>query len=176
MRTEKEVKMYEGCCPLESHASNRFEEGFEDKLRVGLRDYRINMKNFAFMRNMRNVKVLDPSPVLTHTDEDGEEIWGMDSVHPLLHGYRLLCDIYESEISLLTGKTRKRSGEAIQPPPKRARAEPRPAWIETPRQSAVHKDWKTDRGRGGGRGGRGGQPYLGRGGAGWRGGRGGRGG
>ncbi len=55
----------------------------------------------------------------------------MDSVHPLLHGYRLLCDMYENEISLLTGKTRKRSGEAIQPPPKRARAEPRPAWIET---------------------------------------------
>jgi hypothetical protein len=63
--------LYEGCCPLESHASNRFEDGFEDKLRVGLRDYRINMKNFAFMRNMRNVKVLDPCPVLQHTDEDG---------------------------------------------------------------------------------------------------------
>jgi hypothetical protein len=69
----------------------------------------------------------------------------MDPVHPLLHGYRLLCDMYESEINLLTGKTRKRSGEAIQPPPKRARAEPRPAWIEKPRQSAVRKDWNTDR-------------------------------
>jgi hypothetical protein len=102
--------LYEGCCPLESHASNRFEDGFEVRLRVGLRDYRI-------MRNLRNVKVLDPSPVLSHTDEDGEEIWGMDPVHPLLHGYRLLCDMYESEITLLTGKNRKRSGEAIQPPP-----------------------------------------------------------
>ena len=138
--------LYEGCCPLESHASNRFEDGFEVKLRVGLREFRINIKNFAFMRNLRNIKVLDPSPVLQHTDEDGEDIWGMDPVHPLLHGYRLLCDMYETEISQLACKTRKRSGEAIQPPPKRAKAEPRPAWIEKPRQHAVRKDWKEDRG------------------------------
>ncbi len=139
---------------------------------MGLRDYRINVKNFPFMRNMRNVKVLDPSPVLTHTDEDGEETWGMDSVHPLLHGYRLLCDMYEREISLLSGKTRKQSGEAIQAPPKRTRVEQRPAWIETLRQNAVRKDWKTDHGHGGGRGG---QPFRGRGGTVWKGGRGGRG-
>jgi hypothetical protein len=62
--------LYEGCCPLESHAFNRFEGGFEDKLRVGLRDYRINMKNFAFMRNMRNIKVLDPSD-----RQDQKEEW-----------------------------------------------------------------------------------------------------
>ncbi len=108
--------LYEGCCPLESHAPNRFEDGFEAKLRVGLRDYRINIKNFAFMRNMRNIKVLDSSPVLLHSDEDGEEIWGMDPVHPLLHGYRLLCDMYKSEICLLLGKTRKRTRDSLQPP------------------------------------------------------------
>jgi hypothetical protein len=168
--------LYDGCCPLESHASNRFEDGFEVRLRVGLRDYRINFKNFAFMRNLRNIKVLDPSPVLPHTDEDGEDYWGMDPVHPLLHGYRLLCDMYETEINQLACKTRKRSGEAIQPPPKRAKAEARPAWIEKPRQNAVRKDWKDDRGWRGGHGGRGGQPNPSRGRADWRGGRGGCGG
>jgi hypothetical protein len=61
------------------------EDGFEERLRVGLRDYQINIKNFSFMRNMRNIEVLDPSPVLTHSDEDGEEICCVDPVHPLLH-------------------------------------------------------------------------------------------
>jgi hypothetical protein len=135
--------------------------------------YRINIKNFALMRNLRNIKVLDPSPVLLHSDEDGEEIWGIDSVHPLLLWYRLLCDMYENEMSLLLGKTRKRSGDSVQPPPKRARTEPRPAWIETPKQNAVRKDWRNDRGKNRGRGG---WIPRGRGGPGWNRGRGGRGG
>ena len=102
--------LYEGCCPLGDHAPNRLEDGYEERLRIGLRDYRVNIKNFAFMRNMRNIKVLDPSPVLTHEDEDGEDKWGMDPVHPLLHGYRLLCDLYEGEMTQLSNKSRKRSG------------------------------------------------------------------
>jgi hypothetical protein len=85
--------LYEGCCPLESHASNRFEDGFEVRLRVGLWDYRINVKNFAFMRNLRNIKVLDPSPVLSHTDEDGEEIWGWTPFIPcyMATGFSATC-------------------------------------------------------------------------------------
>ncbi len=145
--------LYEGCCPLGGHAPNRLEDGFEEKLRVGLRDYRVNIKNFAFMCNMRNIKVLDPSPVLTHEDEDGEDIWGMDPVHPLLHGYRLLCDLYESEMSQLLGKSRKRSGGPLQPPSKRTRTEPRPSWIETPKLNAVRQDGRNDRGKPRGRGG-----------------------
>jgi hypothetical protein len=170
--------LYEGCCPLGDHGANRLEDGFEERLRVGLRDYRINIKNFAFMRNMRNIKVLDPSPVLTHEDEDGEDIWGMDPVHPLLHGYRLLCDLYEGEMTQLSNKSRKRSGGTVQPPSKRPRIEPRPSWIETPRVNAVRKDVRNDRG---GRGGRGGWTPRGRGGPdqirgrGFKGGRGGRG-
>jgi hypothetical protein len=136
--------LYEGCCPLGGHAPNRLEDGYEERLRIGLRDYRVNIKNFAFMRNMRNIKVLDPSPVLTHEDEDGEDIWGMDPVHPLLHGYRLLCDLYESEMSLLMGKSRKRSGGSLQPQSKRTRTEPRPCCIEAPKLNAVRKDGRGD--------------------------------
>jgi hypothetical protein len=145
--------LYEGCCPLGGHAPNRLEDGYEDSLRIGLRDYRVNIKNFAFMRNMRNIKVLDPSPVLSLEDEDGEDIWGMDPVHPLLHGYRLLCDLYESEFSSLLGKNKKRSGGPLQPPPKRTRTEPRPSWIEAPKVNAVRKDGKGDRAKPRGRGG-----------------------
>jgi hypothetical protein len=145
--------LYEGCCPLGGHAPNRLEDGYEERLRIGLRDYRVNIKNFAFMRNMRNIKVLDPSPVLTHEDEDGEDIWGMDPVHPLLHGYRLLCDLYESEVSMLMGKNRKRSGGPLQPPSKRTRTEPRLSWIEAPKLNAVHKDGRGDRAKPRGRGG-----------------------
>jgi hypothetical protein len=140
--------LYEGCCPLGSHAPNRLEDGFEERLRVGLRDYRINIKNFCFMRNMRNIKVLDPSPpVLTHSEEDGEEIWGVDPVHPFLHWYRLLCDMYENEMSQLLGKTRKRSGGSLQPPPERTRIEPRPSWIEVPKLNAVRRGGRNDRGK-----------------------------
>jgi hypothetical protein len=136
--------LYEGCCPLGGHAPNRLEDGFEERPQIGLRDYRVNIKNFFFMCNMRNIKMLDPSPVLTHTDEDGEEIWGMDPVHPLLHGYRLLCDLYESEMIQLLGKSRKRSGGSLLPPPKRARIESRPSWIEAPKHNAVRRDGKND--------------------------------
>jgi hypothetical protein len=36
--------LYEGCCPLGGHAPNRLEDGFEERPRIGLRDYRVTIK------------------------------------------------------------------------------------------------------------------------------------
>ncbi len=110
------------------HAPNRTEDGFEEKMRAALREFRINFKNFAFLKNFR-IKVLDSSPCLPLVNNNGEDVWGSDPVHPLPHGFRLLVDMFETEIENLLGKTRKRAGSILQPPSKRTKPATRPAWI-----------------------------------------------
>jgi hypothetical protein len=149
--------LYESCCSREDHAPNRTEDGFVDNMRVALREFRINFKNFSFLKNFR-IKVLDPSPCLPLVDDNGEDVWGSDPVHPLLHGFRLLFDMFESEIDNLRGKSRKRAGSILQPPSKRTKPAPRPAWISQQTSNTVRRDYG-----GGGRGGRGHLPYRGRG-------------
>jgi hypothetical protein len=162
--------LYESCCDSADHAVNRTEDGFEAMMRAALKEFRINFKNFAFLKNLR-LKVLDPSPCLPLVDDNGEDVWGTDPVHPLPHGFRLLVDMFETKIDNLLGKTRKRAGSILQPPSKRTKPAPRPAWISQQTSTAVRRDY-------GGfeRGGRGrGRPYRGRGGrfgAGFRGSRG----
>jgi hypothetical protein len=53
--------LYESCCDSADHAANRAEDGFKDRKRAALKEFRINFKNFAFLKNFR-LKVLDPSP------------------------------------------------------------------------------------------------------------------
>jgi len=89
--------LYESCCDSVLHAVNRTEDGFEARMRAALREFRINIKNFAFLKNFR-LKVLDPSPCLPLVDDSGEDVWGSDPVHPLPHGFRLLVDMFETEI------------------------------------------------------------------------------
>jgi hypothetical protein len=67
--------LYESCCALEEHAPNRMDENFEETLRSSLRECRLNFKTFCFTHNIK-AKVVYPSPVLTLTDEDGEDVWG----------------------------------------------------------------------------------------------------
>ena len=152
--------MYESCCSMEDHAPNRTEDGFEENMRAALRDFRINFKNFAFLRNFR-IKVLDPSPCLPLVDDNGEDVWGSDPVHPLPHGFRLLVDMFEVKIENLQGKSKKRAGSNIQPPAKRPKPAPRPAWISQQTSTAVRREHGGSRG---GRGERGRPPYRGRGG------------
>ncbi len=104
-------------------------------------------------------KVLDPSPCLPLVDDNGEDVWGSDPVHPLPHGFRLLVDMFETEIEHLQGKTRKRAGCILQPPSKRTKPAIRPAWISQQTATAVRREYgggeRGGRGRGGrGRGGR----------------------
>jgi hypothetical protein len=49
----------ESCCDSADHAVNRTEDGLGDKMRAALKEFRINFKNFAFLKNYR-LKVLDP--------------------------------------------------------------------------------------------------------------------
>jgi hypothetical protein len=56
------------------------------KRRCGRPEFRINFKNFAFLKNFR-IKVLDPSPCLPLVDDNGEDVWGTDPVHPLPNGF-----------------------------------------------------------------------------------------
>jgi hypothetical protein len=61
---------------------------------TALKEFRINFKNFAFLKNFR-IKTLDPSPACpwwtTMVKMFGERI--LSSVHPLYHK-----DMFESEI------------------------------------------------------------------------------
>jgi hypothetical protein len=66
------------------------------------------------------------SPCLPLVDDNGEGVWGSDPVHPLPHGFRLLVDMFETEIENLQGKTRKRAGSILQPPSKRTKPATRP--------------------------------------------------
>jgi hypothetical protein len=52
---------------------NRTEDGFKDKMPAALKEFRINFKNFAFLKNFR-IKVLDPSPCLPLVDDNGEDV------------------------------------------------------------------------------------------------------
>jgi hypothetical protein len=99
------------------------EDGCEGKMGTVLKEFHINFKNFAFLKNFR-IKTLDPSPCLPLVDDNGEDVWGTDPVHPLYHK-----DMSEPEIDNLKGKTRKRAGGNIQPPPKQSKPAPRPSRI-----------------------------------------------
>jgi hypothetical protein len=57
-----------------------------NKMGTALKEFRINFKNFAFLKNFR-IKTLDPSPCLPLVDDNGDDVWGTDPVHPLPHGY-----------------------------------------------------------------------------------------
>jgi hypothetical protein len=110
-------------------------------MRAALREFRINFKNFSFLKNFR-IKVLDPSPCLPLVDDNGEDVWGSDPVHPLPHGFRLLVDMFETEIENLLGKTRKRGwiGSILQPPSKRTKPATRPAWISQHSEEAASEE------------------------------------
>jgi hypothetical protein len=172
--------LYIPCCSREDHAPNRRKEGFERALREDLHNYRRNMKDFAFRRNLR-IRVIDPSPVLQYLDENGEEIWEVDPVHPTELGYHMVADVIVEAFK--RGGGHKRPGDRLQPPAKRAKPARRPDWVSGVSEVAVRREWVPGhyrgqgdgmhRGRGGGdRGGRRGGP-RGRGGGGRGGGRGG---
>ena len=155
--------LYENCCERDDHATNRHDEDFEETMRASLREFRINFKSFLFARNMK-MKVLDPSPVLRKDDYEGEPVWGKDPVHPLANGYRLLVDLYESEMTGLTTAGRKRAGGQQPGQNKRQKTEERrPDWVAHSSTTAVRRErqpggfqrgrgWRTERGRGRGRG------------------------
>jgi hypothetical protein len=159
--------LYESCCALEEHAPNRMDENFEETLRSSLRECRLNFKTFCFTHNIK-AKVVDPSPVLTLMDEDGEDVWGVDPVHPLLHGFRLLVDLLETEMEGQLNKNKRKAASQKQPSAKKPRVEtPRPSWVQHNPATAERREWNDKRGGRGGRGGGAGRRPGGRGRRGW---------
>ena len=145
--------LYRGCCRDPEHAPNRRHERFEETLRSDLSNFRKSFKNLCFTSNLR-FKILDPSPLLTLVDEDGQEIWGEDPVHPRSIGYHRIVDLIESETASSGGRGQKRSGAAASSSGKRQRLDSRAAWIEGPSDTATRRGENfTPRGRGGHRGG-----------------------
>jgi hypothetical protein len=167
--------LYVSCCDRTDHATNRTNEDFEEELRRSLGEFRLNTKKLLFLKNHR-FKILDPSPALPLVDKDGENVWGQDPVHPLKHGYELMVDLFEDEISALLSKGGKRAGGRLQPPAKKQRTEaPRQEWVESSNEFAKRREYGSfyrgnggdsrgghgGRGRGRGRGGRGGRGFRG---------------
>ncbi len=95
---------------LLEHASNRFDEGFEDGLRRCLAECRINFKDFLFASKFRGFRVIDPSPALPGNNDD---IWDWDPVHPTAAGYENICDLIDEEFDKFSlGGSKKRPAEA----------------------------------------------------------------
>jgi hypothetical protein len=138
--------LYVSCCDREDHATNRTNEDFEEELRRSLGEFRLNAKKLLFLKNHR-FKILDPSPALPLVDKDGENVWGQDPVHPLKHGYELMVDLFEDEISALLSKGGKRAGGRMQPSAKKQRTEaPRQEWVESSNEFAkrllLQRKWR----------------------------------
>jgi hypothetical protein len=133
--------LYQSCCDREDYAPNKTEDGFEDKLRRNLGEFRLNFKKLLFLRNYR-FKVVDPSPALPLVNEEGAAVWGKDPVHPLERGYQLLADLYVEEIQTLLAQGSKQAGGSLQPPKKKPRLEvKRPAWVENPSEMAKRTEY-----------------------------------
>jgi hypothetical protein len=156
--------LYVSCCSREDHAPNRLEDGFEDAIRKGLQDVRNYDKDFLFTNGLRGFVILNPGHCVPWEDEEGAELWGMDPIHPLQHGYRRIADLICEEADKLLTKTEKRKREGgSEPTPKRPRVEvARPRWVEDTMPSATVQ-LGLPRGRGGGLG-RGRRPWGQRGG------------
>jgi len=125
--------LYNSCCNNEDHAPNRTDIGFEDDMKRGLAEVRGYFKDFLFSSGLRGFKIINPGICIPELDEEGENLWGEDPVHPLYAGYEKLVDtIVEEAATLRLGKNaRKRPGEALGGQGKRLRQEaPRPQWIE----------------------------------------------
>jgi hypothetical protein len=112
----------EGCCDEIEHASNRFDEGFEDGLRQSFKD-------FLFTSGYRGFRVIDPSPALPGNNDD---IWDWDPVHPSTAGYESTCDLIKGEFDKFShGGSKKRPAESqlAQEAKKRKVEVPRPRWV-----------------------------------------------
>ncbi len=67
---------------------------------------------------------------------------GAGPFHPLKHGYELMVDLFEDEISTLLSKGGKRAGGCMQPPAKKLRTEaPRQDWVENPNEFAKRREY-----------------------------------
>ena len=159
------------CCDELEHAPNRYDGGFEKRLRDTLAEYRQNFKHFIFTSGLRGITVIDPSPA---TMMESEPVWGEDPVHPLTEGYERVVDLFEATmVKMDKAKTgiKRPAEEAAGSKTKKARQEvSRPGWIfagTSCKQQVAPTGWRGGRGgSGGGRGGgRGyhthGQPYRG---------------
>jgi len=139
----------EGCCDEIEHASNRFDEGFEDGLRRCLAECRQNFKDFLFTSGYRGFRVIDPSPALPGNNDD---IWDWDPVHPSTTGYENICDLFEGEFDKFShGGTKKRPAETqLAPEAKKRKVEvPRPRWVSGDSNNAQREYTSGYRGSGG---------------------------
>jgi hypothetical protein len=74
-------------------------------------------------------------------------VWGVDPVHPLLHGFRLLVDMLETEMEGQISKNKRKAASQKQPSAKKPRVEtPRPSWIQHNPATAERRDWNDKRG------------------------------
>jgi hypothetical protein len=139
----------EGCCDEIEHASNRFDEGFEDGLRRCLAECRQNFKDFLFTSGYRGFRVIDLSPALPSSNDD---IWDWDPVHPSTTGYESICDLIEGEFDKFShGGSKKRPAESqLAPEAKKRKVEiPRPRWVSGDSNNAQREYTGGYRGHGG---------------------------
>jgi hypothetical protein len=124
--------LYVNCCVRADHAPNRLEDSFEENIRKSLADCRSFYKDFLFTSGLKHFNIVNPGICVPQEDEEGNQLWGPDPVHPRHEGYGRIVDYICSEAAKLQNKddTKKRQGEPLGPPPKRQHlAIQRPKWV-----------------------------------------------
>jgi hypothetical protein len=144
--------LYTSCCERPDHAPNRTGEDFEDVFRKSLMECRSFYKDFLFTSGCKNINIINPGLCAPREDEEGNQLWGPDPVHPREEGYAGIVNYICGELVRLREKesNKKRPGEPLAA--KRRQTIQRPRWIENvPSNIMVQGGFVRGRG-GGGRG------------------------
>jgi hypothetical protein len=114
------------------HAPNRKEEVFETNLRLSLGECRSFYKNFLFTSGLKYFNIINAGLCVPREDEEGNQLWGPDPVHPCHKGYGQIIDYVCGKASKLHEKEarKKRQGDPLGPPAKQQNLMiQRPRWI-----------------------------------------------
>ncbi len=169
--------LYVNCCERADHSPNRLEDSFEEDLRKSLAECRSFYKDFLFTSGLKHFNLVNPGLCVPREEEESNQLWGPDPVHPQHEGYGRIIDYVCGEASKLQNKeaSKKRPGDPLGPPATRQNmAIQRPRWVADvpsnikvqggisrgsglPRGRGLRRGSNFIRGRGGGQ--PGGQPY-----------------
>jgi hypothetical protein len=101
------------CCVRADHATNLLEDSFEEKLRKSLVDCRSFYKDFLFTSGLKHFNIVNPGLCVPREDEEGNQLWGPDPVHPRHEGFgRIIAYVCGRPPSFSTRSTARR-GQAI---------------------------------------------------------------
>jgi hypothetical protein len=144
--------LMQSCCRDPTHITNRCEPRYAAAIAEAMYEIKGWLKGLAFTRRIKNFSVICPNEMLWQEDR---HFWDTDPVHMVEAGYkelgkRLLEAMANAEVSRKTDVTTNQHSSSSGTD----WAEMRASWVKG-HDSQAHRDYNTNRGRGG----RGGQKW-----------------